>query len=313
MRLTFRKLTEFDPAGGPRNWMCPFPDCSDGKPVDDEHRKLGLREDGVYHCFRCGKRGKIKVTSGSDYAVSPIETPRPSQFWRKMWGNALPVTQCPDGCEYLLNRLILEPQQQAAGVRYQSAWEHWETKDGQWGLTGTSPRVLFPSRTLGGAIVGCQGRLIIAEHPTPKVITGGGSILGVFASSLQAYLQDPLILCEAPIDALSLEAAGYPALALFGTRLPPAISSLTWYRDVLVATDNDSAGEAAWEEWRSQLLTRRAPQRLRPPTGKDWNECRQICRDEMRRTLKAAVPAFHTPEHRHPASEELERVLRERF
>lgn len=62
MRLDAKLLEAFDAqpyrSGEELRYMCPSRDCRD-KPIDNLHRSLALRKDGVYHCFRCGMSGVL--------------------------------------------------------------------------------------------------------------------------------------------------------------------------------------------------------------------------------------------------------------
>ena len=82
-----------------------------------------------------------------------------------------------------------------------------------------------------------------------------------------------VILTEAPIDALSLAACGFPALALCGTSGPDWLHIVCGLRRVLLAFDADEAGEHAAIAIGDRLQPFGAKcQRLIPPQGKDWNE-----------------------------------------
>lgn len=118
------------------------------------------------------------------------------------------------------------------------------------------PSVLFPILDRNGKMVGCQGRSIEGKY----ISAGGGSQAGVFGT-----LREPLIICESPIDALTLEVCGYRSIAVFGTVLPVW---LQWSGLVYLASDADEKGDGAAEHWQ---VTFPSAVRLRPER-KDWND-----------------------------------------
>lgn len=80
------------------------------------------------------------------------------------------------------------------------------------------PAVVFPIYDDKGALVAAQGRYTDGRED-PKARTLGRKKRGVFLTGdfwEQVRKGAPVILTEAPIDALSLSACGFPALALCG-------------------------------------------------------------------------------------------------
>jgi hypothetical protein len=175
----------------------------------------------------------------------------------------------------------------AAGVRYAASW---------FGRAA----VLFPVGDRAGALVAVQGRYL-AEDAQPKARSAGAAGRGVFATA-GAWETKPLLLVEAPIDALSLAACGFPALATLGCRLSDALPRACAFEEVLVATDADRAGDEAARQWQVALRSRSARvERLRPieAWGKDWNEVLQraggaALRAELARAI-GAPPMNETP------------------
>jgi DNA primase len=88
-----------------------------------------------------------------------------------------------------------------------------------------------------------------------------------------ALHQAVLLICEAPIDALSLALCGYPALATCGAKnIPPWLPAACKGKRVLIAHDPDEGGEEGAELLRRALKTVGIiPERLKPDTG-DWND-----------------------------------------
>lgn len=126
-------------------------------------------------------------------------------------------------------------------------------------------------------ILALQGRSL-----SGKVMRNYCSLAGGVFSSCGVANSQEVAITESPIDALSLAAAGLPAVALCGTgNIPkflvdmlsvPAESAADEAdrRLVFLATDNDEAGEQAATRLAS-TLSRSECVRLNP-TGKDFND-----------------------------------------
>jgi len=100
---------------------------------------------------------------------------------------------------------------------------------------------------------------------------------GVYASP-GAFTAATVIIVEAPIDALSLLAAGSgPVIATIGTNLPSWLAERLALKRVILAYDADEAGETATKNAAAKLREFGAdPVRMRPPAPwKDWNEVLQ--------------------------------------
>jgi len=166
-----------------------------------------------------------------------------------------PLPDTP-GAEYLARRGIPAELARAAGARYSLDWYG-------------RPAVVFPVRDLEGRLVAAQGRHTDGRDD-PKARSAGPIGAGLF-STPDALDADPVILAEAPIDALSLAAAGYPAVALCGTALRPWMPPVLSWRRVLLAFDADEAGDKAAAEWTAALRYGTRCERLRPEGAKDWN------------------------------------------
>jgi hypothetical protein len=188
-----------------------------------------------------------------------------------------PLTGSP-AADYLLSRGIPESLAEAARVKYHPTWGRGVTKTKNGGLravSGMGPCVVFPFYGSDDKPVAASGRAISGkEHRTY-----GPKSAGVFATP-GALDADPVAVCEAPIDALSLAAAGLPALAVAGcSNLPPWLvkrlakpaesTPAGCSRTVYLAHDNDPAGEKAAERIGANLPLIRGVRLC--PNGKDWN------------------------------------------
>lgn len=138
------------------------------------------------------------------------------------------------------------------------------------------PAMVFPLRDQSGALKGVHARYV-DERETPKSRTLGDKKSAIFATSDALLPALPaLIVTEAPLDALSLALAGYPAIALCGTSAPHWLHRACAFRRVLLAFDGDEAGEAATEKLAPHLASFGARvERLTPEGTKDWNEMLQ--------------------------------------
>src|SRR3712207_4999297 len=134
------------------------------------------------------------------------------------------------------------------------------------------PSILFRVRNRAGDVVAVMGRYVDGRDD-PKGRDAGKKSLGVFATPGARTRTGRLVITEAPIDALSLAAAGVPALALGGTSWPDWLPSACAFRLVVLALDADKAGDDGCARLAAALRAYGATiERWRPSGGKDWNE-----------------------------------------
>jgi hypothetical protein len=214
------------------------------------------------------------------------EKPEKLKPWREALRDLRPLAGTP-GAAYLEGRGIDPALAHRAGVRYQPAFYG-------------RPAVVFPVRDPAGRLVAAQGRRLAADAK-PKAITCGPVGAGVFATP-GALGAEPLVITEAPIDALSLAAASLPALALCGTSLRAWLLPALAWRRVLLAFDADEAGDQAAAEWTAALRPFGARvERLRPGAGaKDWNDLLQGHGADALRAALVAVVAVEA--HQRPSA-----------
>ena len=315
--LSLQELELFDPslAGfvvgqgrGEQRALCPL--CGQGKPRDAAHRSLSLsRETGVWHCYRCGEGGKVREaweersplqqrerarlgltrtfgltspTASSRQASPSAQAPQNSgevpdgasslELWKRDLGDLRPLEGAQSdgrGALYLNGRGLSADHAHWAGVRFCSRFMG-------------RPAIVFPLRDQDGRLRGAHARYVDGRD-RPKARTVGdkrGSLFataGAFDTSLPA-----IIVTEAPLDALSLAQAGYPAVAVCGTQAPTWLHRVCAFRRVLLAFDGDDAGDNAAEKLVSDLgMFGARCERLRPEKFKDWNDALQSGRDEL--------------------------------
>lgn len=299
--LSLAELESFDPRapmrGRERRFLCPL--CGADKPRDTEHRSIAVNTDnGQWICHRCKADGLLKEywTKRDDrpllsrerkraaikakFAVKPkAAEPKPEpaavekiEKIRARYKQYQAAFSGSPAAQYLASRGIPEELAIAAGCGYAAEWQHWRQEAGQWIKTGTDRRVIFPIRDKAGELVAISARAIDPEYIEPKAETRGAKKFGVFAtaSALEAKI---LIPAEAPIDALSLAASGFPAIAMIGTSWPEWLAKHCAFQPVAIATDADEAGDIAAEKLRAELASWGARAiRLRPAGAKDWND-----------------------------------------
>lgn len=296
--LSLSDLEGFDPrasglvvgqGGGERRFLCPL--CGEGKPKDAAHRSLCLKAGtGVWRCHRCGEGGKVReaweeraplarrerahralsrafavpsrVTSGEEKEVEDVS-------WKRALRDLRPLEDTR-GAIYLQERGLSVGTARKAGARFSGDFLG-------------RPAVVFPLRDRAGNLRGAHGRYVDGRD-RPKARTLGDKQSSLFSTrdALNPLLP-ALIVTEAPLDALSLAEAGYPAVALCGTQAPTWFHRLCAFRRVLLAFDADEAGEGAADKLAPLLGSFGARcERLRPEgfafgeDAKDWNEMLQV-------------------------------------
>jgi predicted RNA-binding Zn-ribbon protein involved in translation (DUF1610 family) len=296
--------------GVERRFLCP--ECGDGKPRDAAHRSMAANmETGAYNCHRCKASGKLKdfwtdrprdngsqPRSASQSArranlrrafdvqpVAPAPAPDENAEWRRQLDGLASLDDTP-GARYLAGRGIPVDVAALADVRFCRSWYG-------------RPAVMFPLCNQAEEIIAAQGRYIDGRTD-PKTRTGGPKSQALFTAHSIVLGQlfhatdkrlPAIILTEAPIDALTLAACGFPAVALCGTSGPAWLHRVCGLRRVLLATDADEAGDKAAGELAAQLSPFGARcDRLRPDGAKDWNAMLlQIGRDALADWLAARV------------------------
>jgi hypothetical protein len=278
--LALDDLEAFDPGaprgGRERRFCCPLEACA-VKPADAGHRSLSLNvETGAWTCYRCGGSGQLREhwrppagrqreiarralgLATAVVAAAPRSPPAPSSSWdwRALWDAATDLSGTP-GQAYLARRGVPLDVAAAAGACYAPSW-------------AGHPAVVFPVTDRAGDVQAAQGRYL-RDDVTPTKRTGGPSKLGVFATP-GALAADVVVVVEAPIDALSLHAAGVPAVALLGTNAPDWLALAVAFKRVALALDADAGGESRIDALAAQLGVFGATVERWRPAAKDWND-----------------------------------------
>lgn len=311
IHLSLAEINAYDPHEGRRR-LCPLCGDSKPRDSAHRSLSFD-DQTGLWKCFRCGEAGRLREywEQKDDFApprqrararlretfALPVKTSQSvenavlslpvavspqsgalgalkalndvSGGWPGLWEETGALDSTP-GADYLQQRGVPLLVAQAAEVRFSRSWFK-------------QAAVVFPIKNRQGEIVAAQGRGV---HGAAKLTLGPKRNGVFFAPALKSHSAAPddvfhplqaaipaIILTEAPIDALSLAACGFPALALCGTSGPDWLHIACGLRRVLLAFDADEAGDEAAVTIQGQLQSFGAKcSRLMPPQGKDWNE-----------------------------------------
>jgi len=301
--LSLEELDAFDPhapQGARRRFCCPL--CGQGKPKDSAHRCLSVESaTGLWKCFRCEASGQLreqwagKIGQGRvleqafglrcAFALSAPLT-KVAESLPPLASSELPVqvASSPSPREPNALSAALRGLQPLGGNRGETylrerglPLEVCQNAKVKWTPSWLGrPAVIFPVYDDWGALVAAQGRYTDGRE-NPKARTLGSKKGGVFLSGgfwEQIRKGAPVIITEAPIDALSLAACGFPALALCGkSGWPNWLPIKCAFKEVILAFDGDAAGEDGAAKLLPVLESLGAKvRRVAPQGAKDWNE-----------------------------------------
>ena len=281
-------------------YLCPL--CGDDKPRDKAHKSLSTNpDDGKYFCQRCKASGMLKEYYLKEKGVSPSQSrpkqpdwiPKPPVKQEKTldetkvqealsyWKKTLSISGTA-GESYLSGRGLDSGLCESCQVRYLDDFSGINSDGKEYhlgqgvvfpiiGLIESLPKVVgisFRSSKAGNSRTCVRGEKSSGCFPLP----------GTFSEDWPY-----LIVTEAPIDTLSIAMAGIPSgVATCGTikKLPEWVFNRLKIpykgksRTLIVATDNDEAGETMHANLKEQFS--RAPvrvERVKPPDNEhDWND-----------------------------------------
>jgi hypothetical protein len=284
--LSLADLEAFDtPQGRDPEKCCRCPICQSSERAFHFNTATG-----VYNCKRasCGATGKLSdfwqerpkhrsaAFSLAPKDCSPNATRAPQNAtakakptnataatWQEHFNSARPIRSTPDIENYLTRRGVPGAIAESADVRALI-------------LFGRAFAV-FPFCDLTGAPVAFQARAIDRQPNGHRAY--GTKSAGIFSTNADALKSETVIICEAPIDALSLSACGFEAIALGGTAAPKWIAPALAFKRVYLAFDNDAngAGNKAARDFAPDLqsfgatVSRLAPPREDAADKSDWN------------------------------------------
>lgn len=202
------------------------------------------------------------AATGTTKATATSE-PATAATWQTHWNTARPLQSTLAAAQYLERRGLSAALATAAGIRALHLY----------------PReyAAFPFHDRAGAPCAFQARAIDGQPNGHRAYGSKGG--GTFTTIPDAIKAETVIICEAPIDALSLAACGYAAIALGGTAAPAWLPAELAFKRVLLAFDNDAngAGDNAAARLAPELQSfgakpaRLAPLREPDAAKSDWN------------------------------------------
>jgi hypothetical protein len=159
---------------------------------------------------------------------------------------------------------------------------------------GRGSAVIFLGFDGIGNLACAQGRFL---YPTDsvKTMSRGKISLGVFSTPLALKKglngdSGPVAITEAPLDAIALAMKGLPSIALFGAgnRQAWLVDSLAG-RNVVIATDEDAAGNKAEKDLRDWLRRRTHKTRMRFYEYKDAAEMLERFPEKLALRVEEAI------------------------
>lgn len=207
-------------------------------------------ESGAYYCFSCEYKGYLdQEVESSESALGRLKS--------RLQTLAAPVAT---------NTYTVHSE--ASLLRFNNETDYWTKDRGllpstitqfQLGFDPMSNAVTIPNRNVEGELLGVSRRYLDGsadggKYRHPK---GFRKAKNLFAGWMMDGADDSiLIVCEGQIDAMKLWQLGYPAVAIYGSRLSDQqlhyIASYS-FKKVLVGTDNfnyDLAGKKAIETFK---------------------------------------------------------------
>lgn len=270
--LSLADLEAHDPSarssGRERRFRCPLCTSAD--------RDLSANTNtGAWVCYKCGAKGTLRefwTHRGTERrGPLPKTTPKPKTAAKPTAPKydlaevAGRIEDGPSMARVYLSEVRHLPDALAEHGAYLS----------QWGRSWVAFRLIGPT----GKLAGLSLRALDSREPKSVTLKAHPDAhAGVFMTHRNAWESPAVVVVEAPIDALSLAAAGsFPVIATQGTNCPAWVAErLARAETVYLAHDGDEAGNKAAE--RVAALIREANpkarvKRFRPPIkyGKDWN------------------------------------------
>jgi hypothetical protein len=159
---------------------------------------------------------------------------------------------------------------------------------------GRGSAVIFLGFDGIGNLACAQGRFLYATDDI-KTMSRGKVSLGVFSTPLALKKglngdSSPVAITEAPLDAIALAMKGLPSIALFGAgnRQAWLVDSLAG-RNVVIATDEDAAGDKAEKDLRDWLRRRTHKTRMRFDEYKDAAEMLERFPEKLALRVEEAI------------------------
>jgi len=199
-----------------------------------------------------------------------IEQQQRSEFARRKWHEAIPITDSPADVYLRARGLVPGPEGWAASLRYHPSVKHGPTGLLLPAMLGAV--AIYPSRE----VVGLHRTFLRADGRDKAPVSGNKMMLGKCAGGAVrlAPAGPELVLSEGIETGLSVQqSTGLPVWATLSTSglraviLPPEVKT------VIIAADGDEAGEVAAQAAARRFIAEgRSVKIARPPQGMDFND-----------------------------------------
>jgi putative DNA primase/helicase len=248
----------------------PCPRCDRGSRDD----ALGVNiETGVFHCFRCGWKGRVRGTTTAPRPIQRIDDPatreRKQTRLLNRWAQAVPIENLKRGavvCRYLHSRGLVDAVKSYA-LRQHNALPYWD----QLQVLARYPALLAEIRDPAGVVVGHHATYLRADGcakapvATPRKIIGtteNGATRGA-AIRIHPPRDSVLGIAEGIESALSLHVLnGLPVWSAISAGGLERVELPADIRRLYIAVDLDLSGTG---ERAAQRLAARMLGRTRPP------------------------------------------------
>ncbi|OSM06758.1 toprim domain-containing protein [Magnetofaba australis] len=180
-----------------------------------------------------------------DLPQTPAQT-QPESTEQYVWRQAKSSPKLSEAKTYLIERRKLPKEwvERWAGKAF--GYSDWSPSGEGKNPAEYGPAIVFPVHDAHGQAVGVNQRYLADDHPIKMRMLGGAS--GGFYRPDAATLRKPVLtLVESPIDALTLTAAGCPAIAFLSASMIGSLP-LSWLNDtqrLMILADDDDAGRKA--------------------------------------------------------------------
>ncbi len=253
-------------------------------------------DSGLWQCFKTGRNGNF-VSLYSHLQSIPYFQAQKELIIKNFayLGKPVPISVMPEEKKLELDTSKLIPLNIASGFSEDpdvlTAWSilyerklfnETEEKKAQYFLCKEGKfanRIIIPF-IRDGIVFYFQARAIGDQQP--KYLNPSIEIAPKSSDVLYPYYDDHnmLVVCEGPLDAISFQLQGINATATMKNIVSPRQAEMlaTFDGDIVLAFDNDTAGERGFEAF-DRLRKERLMDEFfvcKPPSGyKDWNEAHQ--------------------------------------
>ncbi|MBF0461628.1 MAG: toprim domain-containing protein [Magnetococcales bacterium] len=226
-----------------------------------------------------------------DAPARPIAPPAEESQPQRLWRNARSHPDISLAAEYLIQARRLPQDLVTKWQGNAFGFTDWTPKDGD--PAGFGPAIVFPVVDQAGTVQAINQRYVADGHQ-PKMRMIGEAREGMYCPD-PATLRQPVIwLVESPIDALTLTAAGCPAVAFLSASQAESFP-LAWLNGdrqrMMILADADQAGDKAGSILYHRALSARITAQIVDWSGhKDPNAALQAGIDLKEIKAMAATP-----------------------